>query len=485
MYNASGVIRPVLSGEEALLSLGRAVVADPSWIGPSFPGGLTASVTLGVWRDGVPRRGTKWRLFGIRDPDASRWLQEMAVVLCQPPSTSFVRENGLCSGVKPPPPSSLAAARAGGRRVAEVVGLGAAHSVRATEMSLRWRISRTAQPAPSSPCPPSFGKLNGAMTLQQPIWLLGRGSRELHVTGPRSEAELALAARLSSCYFNETRNDLMDYTYSLREMEALTYDLSQRYQRSFFRKDPPAPPTTNVELLLAVIVVVPEAFAVLLLLLQRRGAATRRSPQHEALALVVVVAAGAVALLGVGFLDKQEQDGHAWRAATVQRTTRIPVNATEHARITPTLIHYEGRYVFFSEVLFVTARTGYRTHLTRALLVSTAVVYAALTVAAVAQAVRTVRPRRRRRRRRPPPQPVVDEERVARRRRGNGVPTEGGEASPPLGRLLLPPARRRWLPSGALRSRHDRPPRLPSAGRPAESTATGDGHRVCSSATGG
>lgn len=48
--------RPVLIGEAALLSLGRGFVADPSWLGASFPGGLNASVQQSMIRHEVVQR---------------------------------------------------------------------------------------------------------------------------------------------------------------------------------------------------------------------------------------------------------------------------------------------------------------------------------------------------------------------------------------------------------------------------------------------
>lgn len=150
---------------------------------------------------------------------------------------------------------------------------------------------------------------------------------------------------------------------------------------------------------------IPEAAAILLLLLQRRGWQQRRSRWYwrEWSSLALVVAAGAVALIGVAYLDRQEQTGHAWRAATVRNTRRIPVNETERLSTPVFATDYHGRITLDNESLYIVVRAGYRPHLTRRLLVVSIVVSAVLTVAVlVSAAVATWR-------RRPAPDRVVVE----------------------------------------------------------------------------
>ncbi|KAK1862005.1 hypothetical protein I4F81_004581 [Pyropia yezoensis] len=54
MYqNRDGQHRPVLAGESALLTLGRGVMADPSWLGSAFPRRLKATVRMKMKRDGA------------------------------------------------------------------------------------------------------------------------------------------------------------------------------------------------------------------------------------------------------------------------------------------------------------------------------------------------------------------------------------------------------------------------------------------------
>lgn len=68
-----------------------------------------------------------------------------------------------------------------------------------------------------------------------------------------------------------------------------------------------------------------------------------------------MVATSEVTLLGVGLLDKHEQNGHAWRTASVRRTTSIRLNQTEHARFNPAVSNNRGRYMHHTEMLLVVA----------------------------------------------------------------------------------------------------------------------------------
>eukprot|EP00170_Pyropia_yezoensis_P004834 contig_19693_g4848 len=244
MYTTrDNLTRPVLVGEAALLSLGRAVMADPSWLGASFPGGVNASVRNVMLRYNFPLRDVTWSLRHDRETtNSSQWL---------------------------------------------------------------------------------------------------------------------------------------------------SIELSQRYRRDLFRADPPEDPIPNGGLILSVLVVVPEAVAVLLLLLQRHGPLHRmfRWRWRNVLTLGLILVAGAIALVGVGYLDRQEQSGHAWRAATVRVGTRIHVNATEQKYERRSSINYRGRLTWHTESLIIVARTGYRPHVTRRLLVCSIIAYVLLAVAVLVQAV--------------------------------------------------------------------------------------------------
>ncbi|KAK1866812.1 hypothetical protein I4F81_009324 [Pyropia yezoensis] len=241
-------------------------------------------------------------------------------------------------------------------------------------------------------------------SVKHPLWLLGRGDRELHTTGPPGGAEMELARNLSSCAFHATRADLSGNQRQF-DGRGLTTHLSQRYRREIFQVDPPADPISNTELFLALLVVVPEAIAIVVVLLQqqRRGNQQRqqRRPRwywREGSSAVLVAAAGVVALIGVGSLDAQEHAGHSWRAAALRYSRRIVANETEDRLVGTANVNYHGRETTDNETLLLVARTGYRPHLTRRLLVVSTVVYAALTVAVLGKgavaAWRRQRPRR-------------------------------------------------------------------------------------------
>lgn len=385
---ADGHRRPVLVGEAALLSLGRGVLADSSWLGAAFPGGLAAKVSFTQ----APRtvRAT-WSL-GHTDRSAinsSLWLQGVASTVCWPPAASFVRNGSLCDGVQDAPPSGGATARAGVLYRANYVGDSGGHFVGGAEVGARWVIETPRCPPLAPSCPPAFDNLEGGVASRQPIWLLGRGSRELHTTMPGGEEELALANHLSSCTYNRTRPELLSRTPVTRILGDLTSELSQRYNRDYFGRDPPAEPVTNVELVLAVLVVMPEVAAVLLLLLQLCDTHTRPRALNwrQGLTFALVVLAGGAALVGIGYLDRVEQAGHAWRAASVRLETRLPINRTEEERMDRDTFDYRGRVLTYTETLLLVARTGYRPAQTRRLLVGSAATYVMLTAVVIVRAV--------------------------------------------------------------------------------------------------
>ncbi|GAB0493918.1 hypothetical protein MMPV_005205 [Pyropia vietnamensis] len=381
--------RPVLIGEAALLSLGRALMVDPSWLGASFPGGINSSVEQGVYLHETGQRLAAWSLHHDSKVtnSSSSWLADVAFVLCLLPSASFVVDPSVCDGVEQPKPSGRASLQAGGRPVADSLGVGLAQHPEAPEVATEWNFYLPEQLMSARACPLFDSISEYFLEQRQPIWLLGRGSRELHTTGPAGETEVTLARRLSSCAFNGTRWDLYSSPPFTRGISDLTVELSQRYRRDLFRVDPPVDPISNAGLILAVLVVLPEAVAVMLLLLQRRGPPHRqyRWRWRNGLALTLVVMAGAIALVGVGYLDYQEHDGHAWRAATVRTGTLINVNGTEQKYVAPTVIDYRGRLTWHTESLIIVARTGYRPHITRRLLVVCVVAYAMLTAAVLTQ----------------------------------------------------------------------------------------------------
>lgn len=271
MYTTrDGRRRPVLAGEAALLTLGRGVMADPSWLGGSFPGGLSAGVFLFPGRLGIAEPTKFWLLHhGDSTVESSQWLQEVAKILCMPPM-SFVVDESFCNGVEPPKPFERAPLRVGGHPVTASLGFSARQQTGLSEMSLMWILMPDGRAVTAPPCP-SFDNVTFKNTFAtEPLWLLGRGDRELHTTGPAGETELELARHLSSCNYNGMRWDLTGYQ-SVWDGQDLTSQLSQRFRRDIFQVDPPEDPVSNAGVLLALLVVVPEAAAIILQLLQPRS----------------------------------------------------------------------------------------------------------------------------------------------------------------------------------------------------------------------
>ncbi|GAB0492295.1 hypothetical protein MMPV_003557 [Pyropia vietnamensis] len=374
----TGPKRPVHAGEAALLSLGRGIMADPSWLGDSFPGGVSSSIDTTLGLRGQPYQSIQWSLDDVAaKSNASRWLQQVAMVICQPPLTSFVVDEGLCAGVKTPPSSQRTAVTADGKPMASEMGLGAGRFADVLDAWAAWIVD-VPESSTAPPCPP-LDDVDLSLTLWQPIWLLGRMSRELHATGPGSEVEVELASRLTTCTF-PTWNDREASSLALPRTDSLTAALSQTYRRDLFQQDPPLDPVLNTELLLAVLVVVPETVALLMLLVKRLPEPPQlRWSWRRMLVVTVALLAGGLALAAVGYIDIREREGDKWRAATVRLETNLPVNETElHDR------HSEyGRLVTFSETLFVISRPGYRPVLTRRVLVATSTIYIVLALTLV------------------------------------------------------------------------------------------------------
>lgn len=293
MYqNRDGQHRPVLAGESALLTLGRGVMADPSWLGSAFPRRLNATVRMKMKRDGAVTGNATWSLrHGTVTNDSSRWLQEVANVLCTAPFSSFVMDDSLCDGVDRRNPANQAPLLADGLRVVSSLSFSGGTTADVLERALYWDIDPPGK-AVTTPTCPSFDHLTFENAdVKQPLWLLGRGDRELHTTAPAGRVERELAGRLSSCAYNDTQW----HTRGDRQMYddgTLLSRLSESYRRDIFQVDPPEVPVTNSGLILALVVVVPEAAAIVLLLLQRRSRPQRRSLSHwrQGSSLVLLVA---------------------------------------------------------------------------------------------------------------------------------------------------------------------------------------------------
>lgn len=200
-----GVTLPVIAGDAALLSLGRGIMADPSWLGDSFPGNLSARVRLYEWHPGKKGPSREWSLrHGTDATQSSFWLQDVANVLCASPSSSFVADSTYCDGVDHRDPPRHGILRAGGRPVPASRRFATELHSGETEIGMKWTLLHRNQAVVAESCPPGDARA----TVKRPLWLLGRGDRELHTTGPAGGAEVDLARRLSSCAYNGSRNDV-------------------------------------------------------------------------------------------------------------------------------------------------------------------------------------------------------------------------------------------------------------------------------------
>ena len=387
---ADGRVRSVLTGEESLLSLGRAVFADPSWAAGGHPGEIHASVQLRASFNANILRRHNWSLSPMttNGTAAAWWLQEVAFVMCEPPVSSFVLSIGLREGVVAAPTGGQAPLTASGRRVADDLNLDAGGFDGQTELLTGWQTSPPLRPVPRPPLPPcaALGVQQWNDTRRAPVWLLGRGSRELPPAARRGAAEAALAAALGACALTTPRADLTTCSKWSAPDNALTAQLSQAYRRDLFRVDAPAEPASDTDLTLTVLVAVPEVVALALSLTVRRSGRPPcpRRAWCEAAALTAIGVAGVVSLLALGLLDAAERAGAAWRAATLRLDTRVAADPAEQAGRPGIAIDYRGRHVALVEALFVVARLGYRPRTTRTLLVGMAVGYGLLLAVAAA-----------------------------------------------------------------------------------------------------
>lgn len=96
--------------------------------------------------------------------------------------------------------------------------------------------------------------------------------------------------------------------------------------------------------------------------------------------------AGGAALVSIGYLDRVQHAGHAWRAVSVRLETRLPINRAEEEHMDRDKFDYHGRVLPYIETLLLLARTGYQPAQTRRLLVGRTAACAALTAVVVVRA---------------------------------------------------------------------------------------------------
>ncbi|GAB0495054.1 hypothetical protein MMPV_006351 [Pyropia vietnamensis] len=439
--------RHVSIDDEDLLALGRATLANPSWLAaaaaaadvPSWR--LRASFSLSGWsrRDAadslsqmVIPLGAPWDDRGYpvdlgtpsRAAIASteKWLQAVSHVLCAAPRFSFVVSTGgtsLCGMQQRDPSPTLAAVAASVQRMYSLSWVFDA----ATGGGVRWRSERQPPANPRHPrdesaLPPcNFSAtrdvVDPAVPVTRPAWLVGRGGREIN---PAAGAEVSLGRSISACAHDEgtlrpeggdgggasTQKDvigapavgrrtpaihLADLKYAPVVTEARR--LSQQYDRARWGVEPPAEPATNADVTLAIIVVLPEAMALVALVLTNP-----RWGRRDWLAFLLIWAAGSVSTAGIITLAIDEAHGQQWRAAA----ERVELSVRLH-RGTKSDFSRDLRQMplYKVETLLLAARLGYRDRCLRGLAIGVGCTYMALSVVVGVLAARQTRARSRQR----------------------------------------------------------------------------------------
>lgn len=419
LVNQSGAERRTLSiTDDGLLSLGRAVLADPRWLQRASPWRDTIKAFVGLNVVGSSRSGevkrtehfrnyNRWAIddryeswAGAADGVAgsSKWLQAVAFVFCEPPATSFVRTpDWLCAGVAATAaPLTPLRGRINGRprgRLERPVTVAGRHA--------RWHVHAN-QSAPSlRPCVDDHNVrrltrtgpgAEGAL----PPWLWGVGSREVN---PASAAEVAVATAIRPCVIappvaggNASAAEVVRRmggrvhqsgarpTRNFDTLMAALQDHSQAYDRTVFAAAPPEPPVSNSELLLAVIVVAPELVALVVLLVS-----TAEWRRRELLVLLFVFLAGFVSMAAAVQQVVREVSGAAWRGATLRDELSLDLLDTPAAGGGPEAWHaldrnLQGHLLFRTYSLILVAHLGYRVQLVALVAGGLAAVYLAVSL---------------------------------------------------------------------------------------------------------
>ncbi|OSX76599.1 hypothetical protein BU14_0184s0026 [Porphyra umbilicalis] len=404
-----GIERPVSMTDDALLSLGRGLLAHTGWLGAAAPAyGLEARVSVegydaadefGIWEwnlngSGVartfPRPPGQRPLPSPSTPSGTPFLSLLATALCSGGAV-FVVDSSLCDGVRREP------------------SLGVRGRLRP---NLRWDVVSEDFDLPTAAGtarrphqrPPWTEAEAGAAPLAHtgplPAGVRGRGRRELNGASA-DEAALAAALHQRSLLLPAPVRSRVSATTevwtaatvdSWVDDEALGRDLlsmSTTYRGDAFEGDPPPEPVTTAELVLAASVVVPEVVAMLAI-------ATRPAPwtTRTAVGAGVLAVVGATAIGGLVAQAVAEAEGAAWRTATVREG--LTVNAPPSALLGGLATDLTGAAVVREETLVLLARPGYRPQLVRDVTIGMAVLYAAAVLCVAAVGRRSWRRRRRR-----------------------------------------------------------------------------------------
>eukprot|EP00170_Pyropia_yezoensis_P008714 contig_37025_g8747 len=416
MYKNAEVASPVSMADEDLLTLGRAAVVDPSWLGEpaahswAIRAGFTLTAKTKVEAEGTPPvetdpLGPAWNVHSMWDPaDRSaaaaagrhKWLQAVAYVFCRPPMALFVAADRarLCGSNSD---DDGGAAPVGSPH--QVVIYAATWTFDPDHKTNYSEGPPEQQNASALPhCAFSnTHEWNVKDTLVRPAWLLGHSSREIN---RQSAAEVALAQSLTPCAHALPGRDGEEagpepaltattelprikwstnvYYASMREV---TRELAGRYNRSAWGVPPPGDPASATAIVLGIIVVLPEAIAIVALLLSTRVWGAR-----DVGALAIIAIGGLISTAGLVWLTVEEAAGARWRGASLrdELTATLPGwgGAADVYR------SLEGASLVRVQTLYLGARRGYRVGLLAGLTGAVGVAYVALFFAAAAVALR-------------------------------------------------------------------------------------------------
>jgi len=408
-----GVERPVHIASFDLLTLGRGMLASPSWFkraatpfhlggkltmqGPSLSVPIESNTGLLSIQDGV--ESVEWDLNGTTlggslttDSDSlpvssrsTPFLAHVATVFCAGKLRSFLASSSACDGVRPwgrvhrPSPSVEiegnimdAGAWTGVGKVDWTVTptrstTTATGDARTTDPALTYvRPPWTTEELPLNTAEALRG-FEGPSTQVTPLELVGRPYREVN---PSSTVEGRLAASLfqrqlvlpslvSDAHSSAGELDfdaavIAASTAAIGRERAREFDrLSHAYDRRVFQEEHPASPVSAADLILATIVVVPELGALLALLLT-----TGRWGRSALMGFGTIIVLGAVSVAGVIALASQEAAGAAWRARSSRTATHAifpagyPVNQYGEHILTGTLVVIDKSFMLLAPTVY-------------------------------------------------------------------------------------------------------------------------------------
>ncbi|OSX70487.1 hypothetical protein BU14_0742s0008 [Porphyra umbilicalis] len=388
--DTTGTTRYVSMLQTPLLSLGRGVLADATWLNGGgwdlasdvrltnlhrhqLPPGVDARMGEAAWKLGgglpAPRErpnapddeaeaagASAAAAAGAADadaPTATSWPSMIAYVFCSGGARAFALNSRLCDGLF---------ARVSPAATVDLDGAAVTTSDEALTLSTSaafWSIVPAADGG-APPPPPCALDATMAATGPTPPWLAGTRSREINAA---SAAERALAGRLGRCAFPLLAAAPVDEAAALRATEKAgrlvdLQRLSISYDEAVFAVPPPPPPSTLADVVTAIVLVLPEAVATIVMYLS-----TRVWRRREVVSLAVIVGTGCVALLSVILLALEEVRGAAWVAASTRDALHVYLSPTAGDCVGE-VPHdcrqgLKGSALLLSESLIIIARNGY------------------------------------------------------------------------------------------------------------------------------